>query len=151
MPDRHRPLGHGFVAFEESIVQRGEPRRGADGVSARLDALTQGQAHRADQAIIPAELALRIERGDLAEAQQLITEIRAKHFQEEGVAQGLLQILQAAGVVGPDGMPVGPPPEDTSGIVVPGSASGASGEIWTPDAEHPGKGDKPAIWTPGME
>ena len=98
-----------------------------------------------------AELAMRIERGDLSEAQQLITEIRTKHFQEEGVAQGLLQILQAAGVVGPDGTPVGPPPEETSGIVVPDGESGASGEIWTPDAERSGKGDKPAIWTPGMD
>jgi hypothetical protein len=98
-----------------------------------------------------AELAQRIDCGDLAKAQHLIGEIRAKHFQEEGIAQGLLQILQAAGVVGPDGMPVGPPPEDTSGVVVPSSASEDSAEIWTPNSEKSARGDKPAIWTPGMD
>ncbi len=98
-----------------------------------------------------AELAHRIESGDIAKAQQLIGEIRAKHFQEEGVAQGLLQILQAAGIIGPDGMPAGPPPADASGIVVPGGAGEDSAEIWTPGSEQSAQGEKPAIWTPGME
>ena len=52
-----------------------------------------------------AELALRIARGDVAEADRLLHHIRDEHIREPGVAQAMFQILSEAGIIGPDGKP----------------------------------------------
>ncbi len=72
-----------------------------------------------------AELALRITRGDVAEADRVLTHIRNEHLREPGVAQALFQILADAGIIGPDGRPTAAAAAAASaeapGIVVPGA------------------------------
>jgi hypothetical protein len=95
-----------------------------------------------------AELAMRIARGDVAEADRLLYHIREQHIREPGVAQALFEILAEAGIIGPDGKPTAQaaaPPEP--GIVVPGAAA-ESGKIWTPGSDQPTGGKKSALWTP---
>jgi hypothetical protein len=98
-----------------------------------------------------AELAMRIARGDVAEADRLLHHIRAEHAREPGVAQALFEILADAGIIGPDGRPVGGPaaaPQEAPGIVVPGAAASEPGKIWTPGSDQPTGGKKSALWTP---
>lgn len=97
-----------------------------------------------------AELAMRIARGDVAEADRLLHHIRDQHVREPGVAQALFEILADAGIIGPDGKPVAPAaaPQETSGLVVPGAASSSEpGKIWTPESDQP-SGKKSSLWTP---
>jgi len=96
-----------------------------------------------------AELALRISRGEVAEADRLLHHIRNDHMREPGVAQALFQILADAGIIGPDGQPAMPPgaaAEAGPDIVVPGGG-GQPGKLWTPDSDQP-SGKKSALWTP---
>jgi hypothetical protein len=98
-----------------------------------------------------AELTLRIARGEVAEADRLLSHIRNEHIREPGVAQALFQILAEAGIIGPDGRPTAP--RDQAGsIVVPQAAGAEPGKIWTPESDQPAaSGKKSALWTPGME
>jgi hypothetical protein len=101
-----------------------------------------------------AELALRIARGDVAEADRLLHHIRSEHVREPGVAQALFQILAEAGIIGPDGRPTAAAAAagaDAPGIVVPGAAAAEPGKIWTPGSDAPAGGKKSALWTPGMD
>jgi hypothetical protein len=95
-----------------------------------------------------AELALRIARGDVAEADRLLHHIRDEHIREPGVAQAMFQILSEAGIIGPDGKPTAAPPGEAPGIVVPGAGGAEPGKIWTPGSDQP-SGKKSALWTPG--
>lgn len=96
-----------------------------------------------------AELALRIARGEVAEADRVLNHIREQHLREPGVAQALFQILAEAGIIGPDGKPTVPAAaREAPGIVVPGAAAAEPGKIWTPGSEQP-SGKKSALWTPG--
>lgn len=98
------------------------------------------------------ELAMRIARGEVTEADQLLHHIRDQHIREPGVAQALMQILVDAGIVRPDGRPVAPQQREAApGIVVPGGAAAEPGKIWTPGSDEPSSGKKSALWTPGME
>jgi hypothetical protein len=100
-----------------------------------------------------AELAMRIARGDVVEADRLMQHIRGEHMREPGVAQALYQILTEAGIIGPDGRPNLPTERGAaSPLVVPGAAAESeSGKIWTPGSDQPSSGKKSALWTPGME
>ncbi|MEX2114385.1 MAG: hypothetical protein WD845_14420 [Pirellulales bacterium] len=104
-----------------------------------------------------AELALRIARGDVAQADRLLTHIRNDHLREPGVAQALFQILAEAGIIGPDGRPTaaaaaaaGAGPE-APGFVVPGAAAAEPGKIWTPGGEQTSGAKKSGLWTPDMD
>jgi len=98
-----------------------------------------------------AELAMRITRGDIAEADRLLHHIRDQHIREPGVAQALFEILAEAGIIGPDGKPTMPPAaaqQEGPGLVVPGGAA-EPGKLWTPDSDEPKPGGKKsALWTP---
>ncbi len=103
-----------------------------------------------------AELALRITRGDVAEADRLLTHIRNDHLREPGVAQALFQILHEAGIIGPDGRPTAAAAAAAAqaggpGIVVPGAAAAEPGKIWTPGGEQPAGAKKSGLWTPDMD
>ncbi len=95
-----------------------------------------------------AELALRIARGEVADADRLLNHIRESHIREPGVAQALFQILTEAGIIGPDGKPTAAPAREGAGLVVPGAAGAEPGKIWTPGSDQP-SGKKSALWTPG--
>ena len=96
-----------------------------------------------------AELALRIARGEIPEADRLLHHIRDEHVREPGVAQALFQILSEAGIIGPDGKPTAAAQRE-AGMVAPGAAPAEAGKIWTPGSDQP-SGKKSALWTPGME
>ena len=98
-----------------------------------------------------AELALRIGRGDVPEADRLLHHIRDQHIREPGVAQALFQILAEAGIISPDGRPTAAAAAEAPGIVVPGAAAAEPGKIWTPGGDQPTSGKKSALWTPGMD
>jgi hypothetical protein len=95
-----------------------------------------------------AELAIQIDLGQSEAAHQMLQHIRAQHMEEPGVVQRLTEILMEAGVIGPDGMPLGPPPEEESSIVLPGGQEAASGELWTPESASASGGEKSKLWTP---
>ena len=123
------------------------------------------QAEAAKKSSAPwdlAELAMRITRGDMAEADRLLTHIRNEHLREPGVAQGLFQILSEAGIIGPDGQPTaaaaaaaagagGAAGQPAADIVAPGAAAAEPGKIWTPGADQPAGGKKSGLWTPDMD
>ena len=84
-------------------------------------------------------------RGNAEEAQRLLRHLQEEHMDEPGVAQKLMEMLVAAGVVGPDGSPAGPPPAGGPGLAVqPNQPS----KLWTPDDAAPSEA-KGKIWTPG--
>ncbi len=98
-----------------------------------------------------AELTLRIARGDVSDADRLLSHIREEHIREPGVAQALFQLLAEAGIIGPDGKPTAAAAaasREAPGIVVPGAAAAEPGKIWTPGGDQP-SGKKSALWTPG--
>ncbi len=98
-----------------------------------------------------AELALRIARGEVADADRLLHHIRDQHIREPGVAQALYQILAEAGIIGPDGrpaMPAGAAPQPGADVMVPGGGA-EPGKLWTPESgPASGGGKKSTIWTP---
>jgi tetratricopeptide (TPR) repeat protein len=96
-----------------------------------------------------AELALRISRGEVADADRLLHHIRDQHIREPGVAQALYQILTEAGIIGPDGRPSMPPGAGPQGAEIGAPGAGAeAGKLWTPGSDEPSSGKKSAIWTP---
>ena len=105
-----------------------------------------------------AELAMRIARGDLADADRLLQHIRSEHIREPGVSQALFQILVDAGIVSPDGRPTaaaaaaaGAAGQEAPAVVAPGAAAPEPGKIWTPGSEPPAGEKKSALWTPDMD
>lgn len=101
------------------------------------------------------ELSLRFERMESTEISRLMAHIESQHGREPGVIEALTQMLVQMGVLRPDGtpaMPVGPPPGAESSIVVPGGQPAEAGKIWTPDGSSgSSEGEKPKLWTPGMD
>ena len=101
-----------------------------------------------------AELRVRLQRGDEAEATRLLTVIQRDHGGDRRVLQALTEVLMEAGIdVGgmasrAAGGPLGaggqaPPP------AAPAAASEA-GKLWTPGGESAsGGGEGKKIWTPG--
>jgi tetratricopeptide (TPR) repeat protein len=99
------------------------------------------------------ELSLRLRRGESDEAGQLLEHLQSRHINEPGVARALTELLVSLGVLHPDGTPAfaqeeGPPEQPS--LVLPGQGGAKPGELWTPDSQKPA-GEKPKIWTPGMD
>ena len=104
------------------------------------------------------ELPIRLERNETEEMGRLVQHLQAKHMNEPGVADALVEFLVQIGAIRPDGTPAGMPP---AGMPPAGAAPqeplGAqpepdAGKLWTPDGESGGGGgDKPSLWTPGMD
>jgi len=95
-----------------------------------------------------AELRVRMQRGDEAEATKLLQSLQRDHGRDRQVLQALAEVLQEAGVDlggmagrAAAGVPATTPP--------PSSAGG----LWTPGGGEPaaggGGGEKKTIWTPG--
>jgi tetratricopeptide (TPR) repeat protein len=97
-----------------------------------------------------AELTLRIERGEMQPAVDVINHLQSSHAKEPGVMQRLAETLVHFGLLAPDGTPPGPPPQEEPSIIVPGGSPEQAGKLWTPGGET-STGEKPALWTPGMD
>jgi len=101
-----------------------------------------------------AELPIRLGRGDGEGASRLLNHIQAEHINEPGVARALTDLLIELGVLRPDGTPAAPPPgaptADDPSLMTPGESAAEPGKLWTPDSQKP-SGEKPGIWTPGMD
>jgi len=117
-----------------------------------LDWLLQAQRAAVEAKQSPArylleELELRRVRGEGAECQRLITQLRTRHAEEPGVAQALYNWLRSIGAIAPDGR-MAPPQAAPS----PQAAAAPAG-IWTPGqaAAPPAGAAKPGLWVPGMD
>jgi hypothetical protein len=77
--------------------------------------------------------------------------LQAKHINEPGVADALVEFLVQIGAIRPDGSPAGMPPggADPQDRLETGPEPEA-GKLWTPDGDS-GGGDKPTLWMPGMD
>jgi len=99
------------------------------------------------------ELPLRLQRGEGREASRLLDHLQSRHINEPGVARALSNLLVRCGVLRPDGtpaMPPGAPGVREPSLVIPGQSGAEPGKLWTPESQRP-TGDKPKIWTPGMD
>jgi hypothetical protein len=95
------------------------------------------------------EMSARVRFGDLEGVTRVFEHIRKEHLREEGVAERMVQILAAAGLVDSAGRVYLPAVAEASPtILVPGAPAG--GQILTPDSVPAGEGRKPVLWTPGM-
>ncbi|MEA1952161.1 MAG: hypothetical protein U9N87_12310, partial [Planctomycetota bacterium] len=106
------------------------------------------------------ELPIRLERNETEEMGRLVQHLQAKHVNEPGVADALVEFLVQIGALRPDGTPAAMPPA-TGGPQEPPAAGpkSDSGKLWTPDGDASGGdggdggdgSDKPTLWTPGMD
>ncbi len=101
------------------------------------------------------ELSLRFERMESPEIGRLMSHIESQHAREPGVMEALTQMLVQMGVLRPDGSPAMPPgggPAADPSLMVPGGEAEEPGKIWTPDGSSgSSEGEKPKLWTPGMD
>jgi hypothetical protein len=96
-----------------------------------------------------AELRVRMQRGDEADAMRLLEHIRREHGADRQVIQALAEALMEAGVdlsaLAARGTGGGP-----AAAAGPAAAPPPAGKLWTPGGEQPGGGgEKKTIWTPG--
>jgi hypothetical protein len=117
-----------------------------------LDWLLQAQRAAVEAKQSPArylleELELRRVRGEGAECQRLITQLRTRHAEEPGVAQSLYNWLRSIGAIAPDGRMAAPQAAPSQ------PAAAAPAGIWTPGqaAAPPAGAAKPGLWVPGMD
>ena len=100
------------------------------------------------------ELSLRFQRGEAAEANRLLRHIESQHAREPGVASALQNMLVQFGLLRPDGTPAYAPgrrePEEPAAAVPAPGQPDESGKLWLPESQRPA-GEKPRIWTPGMD
>ncbi len=94
------------------------------------------------------ELSLRLSMMESEEASRLIQHLMREHANEPGVRETLAELLQAAGVIGPDGRPTGAMQPQPAGAVPTEAAE--PGKIWTPEGEATSQG-KSKLWVPGMD
>jgi hypothetical protein len=102
------------------------------------------------------ELAVRIQRGEIAEVQTLVNTIQSEHIQEPGVGESLLNLLARAGLISPEQMmamggqaPQGGPPGAPPVPAAPAGQPAASGEVWTPGTPEPAKeSGESKLWIP---
>jgi hypothetical protein len=100
------------------------------------------------------ELPMRFERMEVEEIDRLIDHIHGRHGTEPGILQRLAHLLMQMGVLRPDGTLAFQPSSAVrsgSPIAVPGGEAEDSGRLWTPDGVAGGGGEKPKLWTPGMD
>lgn len=101
------------------------------------------------------ELALRWQRGELAQWREVLARIQSKHAKEPGVSEQLVRMLVGMGVLAPDGSP-GPVLRAAASAEASAAAASpapAPGRLWTPGqapAETPAAaGSKSGLWLPG--
>ena len=133
------------------LIQREPDHRKAHKWIENARAWSQGQGKSAAEWVL-LEMELAIERGDGAQVQQSLNEIRDHHLEEPGVADATYRILQAAGLVAPPEAAAAQAPMQRQPLSTAPPASDGQG-IWTPGgetapAEKSESDDKPAIWTP---
>jgi tetratricopeptide (TPR) repeat protein len=97
-----------------------------------------------------AELRVRMQRGDEAEAARLLQHLQRTHAGDRQVIQALAEVLMEAGI------DLGAMAGRAAGGPAAGPAAAAAqpapapGKLWTPGGEPAGGGgDKKTIWTPG--
>ncbi|MHB8951548.1 MAG: hypothetical protein ACYC4U_01065 [Pirellulaceae bacterium] len=92
------------------------------------------------------ELSLRILRGDVAEAQQVITTLRTHHRQEPGIMEAVYDLLVRFGIIAPEGHRTDAMGETAHTQPAPPAAS----QLWTPDAPPAAaEGQQPSkLWVP---
>jgi hypothetical protein len=121
----------------ESSVRRLELMGQLRGIAAELKAN--------DGMLDVAELRIRMQRGDEAEATRLLAHLQRDHGTDRQVLQALAEVLMEAGVdlnalAGARG----------GAAAAQAAAPAAAGKLWTPGGEAPAAGgDKKTIWTPG--
>jgi hypothetical protein len=92
-----------------------------------------------------AELRIRMQRGDEAEATRLLAHLQRDHGTDRQVLQALAEVLMEAGVdlnalAGARG----------GAAASQAAAPAAAGKLWTPGGEAPAAGgEQKTIWTPG--
>ena len=105
------------------------------------------------------ELTARLVRGEINDAQRLISRLQTHHLNEPGVPQLLMQTLQQFGIVGPDGRPATRRAPEPAMAAAP-TASETGGGLWTPDDPNPptpaadptdSTTGKSKLWVPGMD
>lgn len=121
-----------------------------------LDWLLQAQqaavaANQSPARYLLEELEVRRLRGEAAECQRLVMQLRTRHAEEPGVAQALYQWLRSIGAIAPDGRMAA-----SQAAAAPATAAGGEtppSGIWTPGQAEPPSGDspKPGLWVPGMD
>ena len=101
-----------------------------------------------------AELRVRMQRGDEADAVRLLEHVRREHSRDQQVIQAFAEVLMEAGVdlsaIAGRSMPGGAG-GPAAGAALPASAPAAeAGKLWTPGGESSTSagGEKKAIWTP---
>ena len=107
------------------------------------------------------ELPVRLERNETQEMGRLVQHLQAKHVNEPGVADALVDFLVQIGAIRPDGTPAAMPAEMPPAADAPQESPEAletrsqpeAGKLWTPDGDSGGdrSPDKPTLWTPGMD
>ena len=82
---------------------------------------------------------------------RLLRHIETQHGREPGVAEALQQMLIEFGLLRPDGTPAYAPrrPMEQPAPAAPGEAAEPD-KLWLPESQRPA-GEKPRIWTPGMD
>ena len=101
-----------------------------------------------------AELRVRMQRGDEADAVRLLEHVRREHGRDQQVIQAFAEVLMEAGVdlsaLAGRSMP-GSAGGPAAGAAIPAAASAAeAGKLWTPGGESSASagGEKKVIWTP---
>ncbi len=100
-----------------------------------------------------AELRVRMQRGDEADAVRLLEHVRREHGRDQQVIQAFAEVLMEAGVdlsaLAGRSMPGGA--GGPAGAAMPAAASAAeAGKLWTPGGESSASagGEKKVLWTP---
>ncbi len=112
-------------------------------IKARQEAEAQGNS---PAPFMLAEIPVQLGLGNSDEAGQLVDRLRNQHFDEPGVADGLLHLFQQLGLVDENGQPV-------EQMVAPDSTEPES-KLWTPDqgtASSQQAGGESKLWVPGMD
>ena len=134
--DRWESLG-ALAERAESSVRRLELIGQLRGIAAELKAN--------DGMLDVAELRIRMQRGDEAEATRLLAHLQRDHGTDRQVLQALAEVLMEAGVdlnalAGARG----------GAAASQAAAPAAAGKLWTPGGEAPAAGgEQKTIWTPG--
>ncbi len=132
--------------------------RMADDSTQALEYIDRGReaAEQAGRSSAPwdlIELSFRAGRRESDKVSRLLNHLRTEHINEPGVAQALTDFFIQIGALRPDGTVAAPAAaasrEDAS-LAIPGEEAAEPGKLWTPDGQKPA-GEKPKIWTPGMD
>ncbi len=100
------------------------------------------------------ELSLRLERGEADHFVRLADHLTREHIREPGVRESLAQVLMAAGFIGPDYQPTEAyrmVQARSQQEVAASAAATEEARIWVPGGASEPTGEKPVIWTPGMD